>query len=76
MKKQSKTDRRFEPRIRFNWGFHDGAADQRSGFVALWNRGAVAHHFDRTYVEGYYAGRDAVKAGLPTESSQPAWEAR
>lgn len=76
MKKTRETRSKFEPRTRFNWGFHDGAADQRGNHVALWNRGAVARHFDQTYVAGYYAGQDAVKAGLPTESSQAAWEAR
>lgn len=65
-----------EPRVRFNYGFHDGAADQARGFVAFWNRGPVARHFDQVYVEGYYAGQDAVKAGRSTESSQSAWEAR
>jgi hypothetical protein len=79
MKNRTKTlsdnGRTFTPRIRFNWGFHDGAADQRRGFVALWNRGAVVHHHDGTYLAGYRAGQDAVKAGLSTESSDAAWAA-
>jgi hypothetical protein len=69
------SETKFGANTRFNWGFHDGAADQRSGFVALWNRGPRPQHFDPIYFAGYSAGQDAVKAGESTELSTPAWVA-
>ena len=63
----------FPDRQRFNWGFHDGASDAKTGRCAVWNRGPVAAHHDPIYVIGYWAGQDTVKAGESTSDSEPAW---
>jgi hypothetical protein len=65
---------RFEPRVRFNWGYWDGRQD-----LALGRRNARAldgTHHDPTYAAGYRAGVDDAKAGVVTETSEPAWVAR
>lgn len=58
------------PRIRFNWGFHDGAGDHAKGTGR-----SMADHFDRVYAAGYVAGFQARADGLSCTSSQDAWEA-
>jgi hypothetical protein len=59
-----------QPRIRFNWGFHDGAEHRRNRVRN------VSGHFDRIYAEGYRAGVSAAASGENTESSASAWKAR
>lgn len=59
------------PRIRFNWGFHDGAAESRRNRIRN-----VSRHFDRIYAEGYQAGVSAAQRGDNTDSSAPAWKNR
>jgi hypothetical protein len=57
-------------RIRFNWGYHDGAHDSATGFTRadkLWE------HYDIVYVRGYHAGYEDDQNGIPTDSSEPAW---
>lgn len=75
------------PRIRFNWGFHDGAHDVERGKPA---RTMGEHLFalppgddalSRAYRTGYQSGRNAAQAPhlvgepAPTSSSEPAWQA-
>jgi hypothetical protein len=60
------------PRIRFNWGFHDGTAEAQLGNVR-----DMSGHFDSVYAEGYRAGLAAFRAtGTRPESSEAAWLAR
>lgn len=73
--------RQFEEQVRFNWGFHDAARDWQDGrpralYAAKQSLSAVSPHFDRAYHNGYEAGLDYSKAGLPTESSAQAWVER
>lgn len=60
----------YEPRVRFNWGFHDGTCD------AQWSSERdVSNHFDFVYAEGYRAGIKAFSdTGVRPESSDSAWE--
>lgn len=67
-------------RVRFNWGFHDGASEARQGRVASirltrWGPHWKAQHFDPIYVQGYEAGWDYYQAGKNWSSSLDAWEA-
>ena len=63
---------RSEPRIRFNWGYHDGAHDvRRRGQIA-----SMAGHFDKMYAAGYLVGVDDAKRGEYTGDSTRAWLAR
>ena len=57
------------PRIRFNWGFHDAAADVRYGRAVR----DVSHHSCLAYAAGYVKGVAAAQVGEPTDSSEPAW---
>jgi len=60
------------PRIRFNWGFHDGTAEAQRGSLR-----DVTFHFDKVYAEGYRAGIEAFCAtGTRPESSEAAWLAQ
>lgn len=52
----------FSPKIRYNWGYHDALVHATMlGYVAEWRRGPRNTHFDKHYVEGYYAGMNAAK---------------
>lgn len=63
---------KFEARIRFNWGFHDGSAEAERGQVRN-----VAGHFDKPYATGYRAGVSAFReTGKRPESSDAAWATR
>ena len=63
---------RFEPRVRFNWGFHQAQDDMARG--ARYRD--VSRHFDRHYAAGYEAGRQEFReTGKRNESSEPAWQA-
>lgn len=67
--RSSSTAPKFEDRVRFNWGYHDGIAEQARGSVR-----DMSGHFDSVYAEGYVAG---VRGGWGLDStSEPAWEAR
>jgi hypothetical protein len=59
----------YSDRVRFNWGYHDGAFDVRCGRAPVWS----APHYDRVYETGYYYGRNAYLHDEPTESSDHAW---
>lgn len=73
--------RRYRDRLRFNWGFHDGAREQaRDGGPAqirIENLGQdwQSLHHDPVYVAGWNAGFAAAAAGQDTASSDPAWVA-
>jgi len=59
-------------RIRFNWGYHDGALDIRTGFV---RRDDLDKHYDTVYVVGYRAGAEDMRNATYFEDSTKAWEA-
>lgn len=74
MARTSKTSKikNTEPRIRFNWGYHDGAMEaQKRG----WDR-SLKPHFDQIYIEGYQAGRSDFLNGIYAGDSTEAWRAR
>lgn len=59
-------------RIRFNWGYHDGAHDTRVGFV---RRDDLDQHYDQVYVRGYRAGAEDMRQATYFGDSTKAWEA-
>jgi hypothetical protein len=63
--------KRFEDRVRFNWGFWDGKSDGERKRRAMW---AGKKHPDPTYEAGYWAGKKA--AGENITSSADAWQAQ
>lgn len=63
---------KFEPRERFNWGYHDGASDAQRRKIAPW---AGRRHYDRSYEAGYYAGQQASEDGEYNGWSETAWKA-
>lgn len=71
----------FGPRIVFNWGFHDAAADSRRGSPRAvvesspHNLKQVSPEFDRAFYEGYKAGLAAFAVGTDTSCSEGAWVA-
>lgn len=61
-------------RIRFNWGYHDGASTVRNNYKTVEERAAfVQHHFDLAYSAGYAAGMKDQAAGVYTNNSTTAW---
>ncbi len=71
----------FEDRVRFNWGFHDGACDAAGplGHREMHLKGEqnpkrVSREFDAAYYEGYLAGVLASKNGEYKGESTGAWE--
>ena len=74
-----KSKQMFSDRIRFNWGFHDAAADYGRGMPRLTHCAKqdlrhVSESFDKAYHAGYVSGLDFSKQGLPTETSEQAWK--
>jgi hypothetical protein len=64
-----------DPRIRFNWGFHDGAHARRDNLKAWGDVEAFSRrHFDRVYGAAYLAGYEAQRAGTYTGNSDAAWQ--
>jgi hypothetical protein len=60
-----------EPRVRFNWGYHDGANDAKAGRQPMW----TAPHHDPVYEAGYRKGRSHVEVSdTYTGDSSQAWE--
>lgn len=62
-------------RIRFNWGYHDGAGEVKNDIRREQRCGAdwQETHHDSVYIEGYRAGRLAALAGIYNGNSQDAW---
>jgi ribosome modulation factor len=60
---------KFPPRIRFNWGYHDGAN------AAKQKRPYKYKHFDKVWLAGWQAGYEDERAGNYRESSDAAWSA-
>lgn len=65
------------PRVRFNWGYWDGAFMAAEGICRLDGLTAetiVGKHFDPFYAHGYVAGCASLQnADGPGVSSDPAW---
>lgn len=70
-----------EPRVRFNWGYHDAAADVEAGrpdratadpSTPGWR---PLPAFDVAYAEGYLAGTKDAREGTYAGNSDAAWEA-
>ena len=62
-------------RIRFNWGYHDGASTLRNNFKTEQEIAEfVANHFDRAYSDGFAAGVRDQSDGRYTNNSQIAWQ--
>jgi hypothetical protein len=71
-KKGNRQPPKFEDRVRFNWGFHDGTGDANGGKVR-----DVRGHFDPVYADGYNRGVETFRTtGKRPETSEPAWQAR
>ena len=59
----------FEPQVRFNWGYHDGAWSARNGKPYRY----TAH--DSKYLAGFQVGYSAAQNGEYDENdSSPAWK--
>jgi len=66
-------------RVRFNWGYHDGAIAcrglratiDRNGFGVI-----MAKHNDKVYAHGYKSGFSAQQSGVYAENSDAAWAGR
>jgi hypothetical protein len=71
---------KFSDRIRFNWGYHDAAADSQHGHPRqVVDNGpqslrVVSSTFDRAYASGYRAGLEDVKSGAYVGNSDSAWK--
>lgn len=59
---------KFSPRIRFNWGFHDGAAEAKRESLREVNAA-----FDYAYAAGYHFGANYALEGKDIETSTAAW---
>jgi hypothetical protein len=71
---KSPQPRKFEPRVRFNWGFHEAQDEAACGKLPRIRE--IAAHFDRSYAAGYVRGYDAYQIdGKRSDSSEPAWQA-
>jgi hypothetical protein len=62
---------KFDARVRFNWGFFDGASDVREN-RPLRHQSATARG-DVAYALGYARGVVLAQHNRPAESSAPAW---
>ena len=69
-RKKKRTGPGAEPRVRFNWGYHDGASDAKKGASPMW----TAPHYDPVYEAGYRKGRSHVEiSDQYTGDSTAAW---
>ena len=63
-----------EPRIRFNWGYRDGAHNQRLGFRYI-PHGESGEGTDQFWAAGFRAGWNDARHGKDTETScNDAWD--
>lgn len=58
------------PRLKFNWGFHDGAADVEHNRPNKW---IATSHPSNEYRQGYLSGFNTATRDASTESSDGAW---
>ena len=61
-----------ESRVRFNWGYQDGAGD----ILAKRSPRSVAGHFDAVYAQGYEYGIEDARNDAFTGDSTLAWKSR
>lgn len=77
--------RKFENRVRFNWGYHDAASvvrnarqGQNYGFDQKLNitkpEDVLEQHFDETYARGWLFGYYEALGGGVCEVSDFAWQ--
>ena len=57
------------PRLRFNWGYHDGANDAQKQRA----RREVSKHPDQVYAVGYHRGFQEASDGVYTNDSSESW---
>lgn len=62
-------------RVRFNWGYHDGASDVEHDRVTR-KRSMMASHFDKIYAQGWEYGVEDAREGVYTGNSDEAWKSR
>lgn len=62
----------YPDRIRFNWGFHDGASAAKTNRKNEWEKG---EHFDEVYEAGFWSGYEEFKKGEYNDNtlSDEAW---
>ncbi len=72
---------KFGDRVRFNWGYHDGAWDTKNGrprcdtLQGPQSLTQVSREYDAAYYNGYIAGKDHMRDGLYAGNSENAWRA-
>lgn len=70
----------FEPRVRFNWGYHDAQGTEyisvQSYHDTQRTRDWAAEHFDKHYGAGFIAGLNDKELGRYNGSSEQAWRQR
>lgn len=72
----------FSDRVRFNWGYHDGASPQAGFILANWARNfpadnrAAMRAYDKAWADGFEAGELDLREGCYRGDSTQAWEAR
>lgn len=87
-RKTSKSQPKFSPRVRFNWGYHDAALAVEQGWaVPAKNFGfgpaikvetpadVLARHQSKDYARGWTAGYEAAMSGQYANDSTAAWDA-
>jgi len=69
------------PRIKFNWGYHDGATEHERGRGRLVTNDTkmtpgktISRKAQPFYAQGYEAGRDASIRGEYYNNSEDAWQ--
>ena len=79
MKHTTNTATEFSDRIRFNWGYHDGADDVKNSRRPLWETRITREQKrlqDPAWMDGYEMGEAAQIAGTYNGNSDEAWEER
>lgn len=59
---------KYPERIRFNWGYHNGANPKIQEFAPK------ANHFDKLYIRAWYLGKADFELGVYDGTSDKAWE--
>ena len=75
MKKQlpnAKHKLQADPRLRFNWGYHDGAGDVQHRRRVR----SMTDHYGKIYAQGYEFGTEDAKNDAYTGDSEAAWKSR